>query len=332
MRPLTPKEIVAALDKWHVPYVLVSGWETRDNGSHWSDKTSVTGCMYHHTAGDAADNLELAVIKNGRTGLRGPLANFGAGDDGVLDVVAAGSANHAGKGDPKTLTMVQRETTPLDRDIRPTISSADASSVGGNSRFYGWESYYGIRNDPTPNPKQHRVVVLSMCAIIDALDTIDKDNAWTGKAAIGHREWTRAKIDPSAVKMFEVRNDINMLRKAGPAAAKVWYDTGKLPSGPTPPSTGGTVTIAPAYRGTAPAQDVVKAFLASDVFGAPDRSTTNPYWSGASWFKYVGYYTREGLLTSVAVKEEVKALRTEVAALTALVQTLVAKYGTEPTP
>lgn len=83
--------------------------------------------------------------------------------------------------------------------------------------------------------------------------------------------------------------------------------------------------IPPVYRGTPAAQDVVKAFMASDVFTAPDRTPTNPYWSGASWFKYIGIYSRDGLL-------ETKALRAEVAELKALLTTLIAAQAAkEPT-
>lgn len=317
-RPLTLAEIKATFTKWGVPFTVVSGAETRSNTSHWGDKQSVTGCMYHHTAGDAPDSAELKVITYGRPGLSGPLANFGVGDDGVVDIVACGSANHAGKGDPKTLAMVQKETTPLDREIKPTMSAASAASVGGNSRFYGWESYYGIRNDPTPNAIQHRATVLSMAAIIDKIDEIDKANTWSGKAAIGHREWTTNKIDPSAVKMDEVRRSINTIRAKGPAAAKVWYKTGAWPSStpaPTVPAkppapTGGTVaTPTPVYAGSAADQATVKAVLGSDVISAPDKSATNPYWSLNSWFKYVGYWTRETVEAVREIKADVKAIR-----------------------
>lgn len=234
MRPLTLKEVTTAFDEWGVRYVVTPGAATRDNGSHWSGGQSITGLMSHHTAGDAADNLELNVLINGRTGLRGPLCNFGVGDDAIVDIVALGSANHAGKGDPKTLAMVQRETTPMDREIKPTIGGEDAGTIGGNSRFYGWEVYYGIRNDPTMNPKQHRALILSQVAILDTLDTLDTQNVWTGKAVIGHREWTRYKIDPSGVKMFEERALINKVRAAGPSKGRLWLDTGSFDPAPTP--------------------------------------------------------------------------------------------------
>jgi hypothetical protein len=312
-RPLTLAEIEATFKKWGVPYTVTSGAATRSNSSHWGDKNSVTGCMYHHTAGDARDALELAVIRDGRTGLSGPLANFGVGDDGKVYVVAVGSANHAGGGDPETLALVQQEKTPLTSEIKPNEQASSPRSVGGNSRFYGWEVFYGIRNDPTVNPLQHRSTVLSMAAIIDKLDEIDKANTWSGKAVIGHREWTTNKIDPSGIKMYEVRTTVNSLRSKGPAAAKVWHATGKFPSTSTttppatpakPPTTGGTVAPEPVYKSAE-----VKALFSSDAFEAPDQSTTNPYWSGASYFRYLGRWVRETVIAIREVKADVKAIR-----------------------
>lgn len=326
-RPLKLSEIEATFKKWGVRYVVTDGAATRDNGSHWSGGTSITGLMEHHTAGDAADNLELRVLINGRTGLRGPLCNFGVGDDAIIDIVAVGSANHAGKGDPDTLRLVQNEQTPMDREIKPNQGGDDPGAVGGNSRFYGWEIYYGIRNNPTMNAMQHRAFILSAVAILDKIDEIDTANVWTAKSLIGHREWTPNKIDPSGVKMHEERALVNKVRSIGPAAAKQWFLTGKFPTAPVPPTTpGGPVAvIQPVYRGSAPAQDVIKALMASDVFPAPSKDPNNPYWSGGSWFKYVGIYARDGLL-------ETQALRKEVKALTDLVQTLVDKYASqEPT-
>ena len=229
MRPLTLVEIEATFKKWGVPYTVVSGAATRDNGSKWGTRDLVTGVMYHHTASDAVDSIELASIVNGRSSLPGPLCNFGAGDDGKIYVVAVGSANHAGRGDPETLALVQQEKTPLDSEVKPNENQSSPRAISGNSRFYGWESFYGIRNDPTPNPIQHRSTVLSMAAIIDKLDELDKANTWSGRAAIGHREWTTNKIDPSAVKMHEVRQLINTLRAKGPEAAKIWHKTGVMP-------------------------------------------------------------------------------------------------------
>ncbi|MEO7689629.1 MAG: N-acetylmuramoyl-L-alanine amidase [Sphingomonas sp.] len=71
------------------------GWETRGIG----DMGIVRGVMCHHTAGPATGNMPcLGVITNGRPDLRGPLSQLGLGRDGTYYVIAAGKAQHAGKG------------------------------------------------------------------------------------------------------------------------------------------------------------------------------------------------------------------------------------------
>jgi hypothetical protein len=331
---LTPAEIREAFKVFEVPHVEVAGWESRSNRSGWGDPR-VTGVMYHHTASDASDLSNRNLIRDGHASLSGPLANFGATDTGKIEIIAAGSANHAGGGDPDTLKLVQTEQTPIDREVKPDGNSDSAGAVNGNPRFYGWESYYGIGSDPTPNPLQHRVTVLSMAAIIWALDKKDGGAvAWTGRAAIGHREWTNRKIDPSAVKMHEVRQDISWLLKTDAAHRRHWYKTGSRPIPTAPPPAGGPVTTpttppppAPVYKGTAAAQEVVKALLASDVFPSPDpTSKTNPYWGGGSWFRYVGEWSRESVITNRRLEDKVDDLTTQVAQLTALVEKLAAAH------
>ncbi len=41
----------------------------------------------------------LGVIRDGRPGLKGPLSQLGLGRDGAYYVIAAGRAQHAGRGD-----------------------------------------------------------------------------------------------------------------------------------------------------------------------------------------------------------------------------------------
>jgi hypothetical protein len=335
-KPLTAAQIRAAHVKWGCPFVEVAGWETRSNKSGWGTSGRITGTMYHHTASDASDLTNRNLVRDGHATLDGPLCNFGVRDDGKIEFIAAGAANHAGGGDPQTLALVQKELTPLDREVKPDQNSSSAGAVNGNPAFYGYESYYGIGKDPTPNTLQHRATILSMTAIIDALDTIDTANVWTGRAAIGHREWTNRKIDPSAVKMHEVRVTINALRKAGPKLAAQWYKTGSMTPIVTTPEAPVADPIPRVYRGTAAAQDVVKAFLTSDVFHAPDRSTTNPYWGFDAWTKYIGYYSRDTLVELrlldkkvVALQGDIDDLTSQVSQLTALVTRLVEAHAPE---
>lgn len=79
----------------------VDGWPNRGR----SDMGVVKGVICHHTAGPPSRNMpSLGVLKNGRSDLPGPLAQLGLGRDGTFYVIAAGRANHAGRGEWKGIT------------------------------------------------------------------------------------------------------------------------------------------------------------------------------------------------------------------------------------
>lgn len=73
----------------------VDGWESRGR----DEMGDVFGVICHHTGGRRKGNMpSLAVIRDGRPDLEGPLAQLGLGRDGTYYIVAAGKANHAGGG------------------------------------------------------------------------------------------------------------------------------------------------------------------------------------------------------------------------------------------
>lgn len=75
------------------PVVELAGWRTRGHGG----MAAVEGVVCHHTAGPKTGEYpSLAVVRDGRAGLAGPLANFGLGRSGTVYVNAAGLAWHAG--------------------------------------------------------------------------------------------------------------------------------------------------------------------------------------------------------------------------------------------
>jgi hypothetical protein len=75
------------------PVVEIAGWRTRGHGG----MSSVEGVVLHHTAGPRKGEYpSLAVVRDGRSGLPGPLANFGLGRSGTVYVNASGLAYHAG--------------------------------------------------------------------------------------------------------------------------------------------------------------------------------------------------------------------------------------------
>lgn len=76
------------------PVTEVPGWQTRGHGP-MSDIRTVTA---HHTAngGATGDYPSLRVVRDGRPGLDGPLAQYGLGRSGRIYVIAAGLCYHAG--------------------------------------------------------------------------------------------------------------------------------------------------------------------------------------------------------------------------------------------
>ena len=74
--------------------VEVSGWKTRGHGQ----MNSVKSILVHHTAGPATGDFpSLAVVRDGRPDLAGPLSQLGLGRTGTWYVIAAGLSYHAGK-------------------------------------------------------------------------------------------------------------------------------------------------------------------------------------------------------------------------------------------
>ena len=74
--------------------VEVSGWKTRGHGQ----MNSIKSILVHHTAGPATGDFpSLAVVRDGRSDLPGPLSQLGLGRTGTWYVIAAGLSYHAGK-------------------------------------------------------------------------------------------------------------------------------------------------------------------------------------------------------------------------------------------
>lgn len=77
------------------PVVKVEGWERRGHGQ----MAKCEGVVGHHTgtgARSAGDYPTLRVVRDGRTGLKGPLSHLGLGRNGTVYVIAAGACYHAG--------------------------------------------------------------------------------------------------------------------------------------------------------------------------------------------------------------------------------------------
>lgn len=88
-------DLPQAVAKSGLPVVEVGGWRTRGHGALAAVETIVC----HHTATPSTapgDYPSLAIVRDGRADLSGPLCNLGLGRSGTVYIVAAGVAFHAG--------------------------------------------------------------------------------------------------------------------------------------------------------------------------------------------------------------------------------------------
>ena len=150
--------------------VEVPGWKTRGHGHMELPKSIIV----HHTAGAKTGNYpSLAVVRDGRTGLPGPLSHYGLGRDGTVYVIAAGLCAHAGK---------DSQLAWAHRNVRAIGIEAENTGVG--------EVWPAVQLD----------AYVRLCrALVDefGLDTT---------AVLGHKEIAPGrKIDPAGINMGDFR-------------------------------------------------------------------------------------------------------------------------------
>lgn len=84
--------------KYGLRVVFEPGWERR-GASGGAQMKSVAGVLWHHDVAPRSGTYPLRnMLRDGRKGLTGPLCHIGFDRDGVVHVVGAGKANHAGTG------------------------------------------------------------------------------------------------------------------------------------------------------------------------------------------------------------------------------------------
>lgn len=141
------------------------GWKTAGVGA----MGTVKGVLLHHTAGARKGNSpSLALVRDGRPDLKGPLSQLFLARDGTFHTIGAGRCNHAGRGEWKGLTA-------------------------GNSSFIGIEAENaGDGTDPWPDV-QMDAYVAGVAALLSRIGaSVDM--------AAGHKEYALPrgrKIDPA---------------------------------------------------------------------------------------------------------------------------------------
>lgn len=156
----------------------IPGWETRGG-----ELFSPGGAVCHWTAGprNAIGRPCLNVVIHGHGSLPGPLCNVYLDRNGIAVVVAAGRANHAGKGGWKGLA--------------------------GNSSVFGTEAEAGGPGDWTPAQR------ISYPKVNAAFATIGGFNA---DMVCGHNEWAPTrKVDIEDWTMDQMRKDTQYILDGG---------------------------------------------------------------------------------------------------------------------
>lgn len=194
--------------------IEVPGWKTRGHGQ----MTAVQSIACHHTAGPKTGNMpSLNTVVNGRSDLKGPLAQLCLGRDGTVYVVAAGVCWHAGAVwatymDNWHAIGIEAEATGVD-PWPPVQMAAYAKLCAALRHGYGVPNRYvlghkeickpkGRKTDPNFDMDDFRV------AVAKAYSTAGEDD------------------DMSAAEVQDIKNwvtsEANRVIAANEASNKVW--------------------------------------------------------------------------------------------------------------
>ncbi|QFY15017.1 hypothetical protein GBF35_49490 [Nonomuraea phyllanthi] len=160
-----------------VPVTEVAGWKTRGHGP----QPEVQGIVCHHTAGPAGggDYPSLAVVRDGRPGLDGPLSHFGLGRSGHIYVIAAGRCWH---------------------------NAPSTSPRHDNSSSIGIEAENDGRQ---PWPEAQKAAYIRLCA------ELCREFALPASRVKAHREVNTSKPDPHSIDMNAFRRAVAALLDGG---------------------------------------------------------------------------------------------------------------------
>jgi hypothetical protein len=174
----TPQEIIEKvaeeLTADGIAVSFVDGWENRGRPGAFVPQ----GVVCHHTAtaSHSRDYPSLGIVRDGRSDLPGPLAQFGIGrHTGTVIVIAAGKANHAGPG--------------------------GFNGLSGNSTVWGIEAENdGVGEDWQPQTFRSYV---ALCA------ALARHTGFGADMVCAHREWNPVdKIDPTGIDMTDFRAQV----------------------------------------------------------------------------------------------------------------------------
>lgn len=178
-----PANLPALLRKHGLTVVEVPGWKTRGRPASTGGFAPV-GVLCHHTASSANGQAAIPLLVNGRSDLPGPLCHLSLDRQGVVYIVAAGRANHAGE----------------------ARKSGTVASGDGNTLYIGIEAQNEGTGEHWPKAQYDAYVLL--CAVLSV--EVTHNSAQTVR---GHKETSvTGKIDPAGPTPYEATFDMDRFR------------------------------------------------------------------------------------------------------------------------
>jgi hypothetical protein len=152
--------------------------------------------VIHHTASNRNSGAlpSKSTVRFGRGGshpVKGPLCQLLIGRGGELVAITDGKANQAGMGSSLVLDRIRKGLPP---------GAPGRDDMGGNGVSWGWE----VENDGIGEPYSAECyeAVVAVTAVVCIDQGFDP-----AVRVIGHKEWTRRKIDPT-YSMPDFRVDV----------------------------------------------------------------------------------------------------------------------------
>lgn len=179
-----PIDLAAFMRNAGLTVIEERNWRTKGVGSCFTP----VGIMMHHTTGNGPNDLADVV--------RGTKANFYVDRAATIHMVAAGRANHAGKGARQVLDEVSRGIAPTDTAARRRLQDR----IIGNGHFYGFENENLGNGQAWPADQLDTMAraAASLCQL----------HCWRESRVISHAEWTKRKVDPTGIDMNDFRRRV----------------------------------------------------------------------------------------------------------------------------
>ena len=267
--PLTPDKLIEILRAEGVKVAEYPGWRTNERDQATGKPFGpVHMILNHHTAGTAS----LNTVAKGRTGLPGPLAHAHLNKRGLVTLVSAGRANHAG-----LMAKNAYESFRDENSFHP-VPDKSTGTVDGNDVSYGIEVENLGDNEDEYTREQYDAWVRFNAAIA-------RYYGWSMNSSGCHKETSvEGKIDPRGpVAGYDSRGRFTftpgILRR----------DVGERLSHPASWSPGQTeVPVTDTERKNATYSAVTEADAMPGPRNHPDViSGKNPFWTMESYLRFI---------------------------------------------